>query len=416
MKKILAITLCGLLCLTTTACSAGSGQQQKVAEEAKKAAEAISTDIKSGEFIIYGKSYTFPMKASEFINDGWHISNNYENKDDFKVSPGAESNTFELFNDESENYIKMSVMNLSEEEAPIEECMVSYLRITSSEVDAVYPGGISKASKPADIEAAYGEPDSKETESDFVEYSYGLTNSEEYKCHVTIGVFDNDYTVYPCSHAEYYLTDVASNGVFATDYTGGMTTSETYQTYINSFLNASYHGDYTEYVQLGYAEEEGTQTYETVAGYMADALLYYISVDKTYVDQETYAQYVEFSKKVLAKTKWEFGSVTMTDTGSGTMEMNLYPLNLFEVIEEPLTGVLTTYQEKYGSVDKTTVSDEERTSMETECAKLSLEAMEGVLEQIDVKEAVNKMYFISDAQLSEDDWTEIDSILMGLDD
>lgn len=416
MKKILAITLCGLLCFATTACSTGVSEEQKVAEEAKIAAEAISTDIKSGEFMLYGKTYTFPMKASEFINNGWHISNNYENKDEFKVSPGAESNTFEVYNDENENYIRMAVMNLSEEEAPIEECMVSYIHVSPDVVDAVYPGGICKASKPADVEAAYGEADSKETEGELVEYSYGLTNSEEYKCHVTVGVYDNDYTIYPCTHVEYYLTDVASNGVFASDYTGEMTSGETYQAYINSFLSASYHGDYTEYVKLGYTEEEGAQTYESLAGYMADALLYYISVDKNYVDQETYTQYVEFAKKVLAKTKWEFAKVSVTELGSGTMEMNLYPLNLFEVIEEPLTGVLTSYQEKYGSVDKTTVSDEERTSMETECAKLSLEAMEGVLDQVDVKEPVNKMYFISDSQLSDDDWTEIDSILMGLDD
>ena len=95
--------------------------------------------------------------------------------------------------------------------------------------------------------------------------------------------------------------------------------------------------------------------------------------------------------------------------------MNLYPLNLYEVIEEPLAGALTTFQNKYAGVDIKAVSDEERTAIETDCAKISLEAMEGVLEQIDVKEPVNEMYIVSDGDISEDDWTEIDSIIMGLD-
>lgn len=413
MKKILVLAMCGMLCFASTGCTM-ENTEEKEAEQIQELASNISTDIKSGEFVLEGVKYTFPMDLKELLDNGWSISNSYANTDEFVLEPYYSSNSFELFN-EDEDYVRVSVVNLSDEDAEIEECMVESIHMSTTEVDLVLPGGVYKHYKPAEIEAVYGESDNKKAEAGEIDYNFTYTVGDQYKCNITLNVIDNDYTIDPFASVEYYLSDIGNNGVFYSDYSESKDENQTFQAYADNIMNTSYYGDYAEYVKSGAAtEEEAKELYESMAEYYADAILYYIGADSESVDADTKAQYIDFAKKVMAKVKWEYEDVSITGTGSGIVNMQLYPVNLYDVIQEPLAGTIQSFQEKYAGVDVEAASQEEQAAMETEYAKMAMETMEGLLDQVTAETAKSKMYTIENFVFSEEQWNEIDSILLNV--
>lgn len=413
MKKILVLAMCGMLCFASTGCTV-ENKDDKEGARVQELASDISTDIKSGEFLLKGVKYSFPMELKELLDNGWHVSNSYANKDEFLLEPNYTSNNFELF-DEDENYIRVSVVNLSDKEAEIEECMVEYLYMSTTEADLVLPSGVYKHCKPAEIEAVYGESDNKEAKNGEVEYNFTYSVDDQYKCNINMNVVDNDYTIDPLVSIEYSVVDIGNNGVFYSEYSEGKDANETFTTYADNIFKAGYYGEYTEYVKSGAAtEEEAKELYENMADYYADALLYYIGVDDESVDENTKAQYKDFAKKVMAKVKWEYGDVNIVESGTGIVHLQLYPVNLFEVIEEPLTGTIQSFQEKYAGVDVNAATQEEQAAMEADLAKMALETMEGLLDQVTAEKAKEKIYTVENQVFSQEQWDEIDDILLGV--
>ena len=89
MKRLLTMILCAYLCCIAAGCSyAKLEEQEQNKEELKEAAKELGDDIKSGMIQLDGKTYTFPMDISVFLDNGWEISNSYKNKDDYIVKPG----------------------------------------------------------------------------------------------------------------------------------------------------------------------------------------------------------------------------------------------------------------------------------------------------------------------------------------
>ncbi|MBQ3600062.1 MAG: hypothetical protein II992_02530 [Lachnospiraceae bacterium] len=414
MKRLLTMILCAYLCCTVAGCSyAKLEEQEQNKEELKEAAKELGDDIKSGMIQLDGKTYTFPMDISVFLDNGWEISNSYKNKDDYIVKPGEGVREFEIFNEKDE-YMRVSVVNYTEEDKKIEECMVYSLYVQASNVDVLLPCGINKSSKPADVEEAYGEADFREEEQEAVRYQYEFVAQEKYKCMVEVNVIDNDYTIEPFEHVEYHLLDVATeSGKFLGEETEGMSDNETFQAYVDSEMKACYHGEFDDYVRYLDAEEtEAKEIYESYAEYYADEILYYIGINSESLDKETKKQYVAFAKKVLKKTKWEFDAVTVSSTGSGLIKMDVYPTNLFEVIEEPVGEVLMDFQEENANINS--LSDKEYAAMEAKLAKKVLNVMKENLDKVKTKEAEWLALNISDYSLSEENWEDIDNKIMDL--
>ncbi|MDE6313664.1 MAG: hypothetical protein K2M46_08610 [Lachnospiraceae bacterium] len=413
MKKILVLAMCGMLCFASTGCNMGSGEDKEAAR-IQELASNISTDIKSGEFLLDNVKYSFPMNLQELLDNGWTISTSYANKDGFVLEPNYASNDFELFN-EDEDFIRVSVINFSDKDAEIEECLVERIYMSTTEVDVILPGGVYKHYKPAEIEAVYGESDNKKADTGSVDYNFTYSVDDQYKCNITMNVIDNDYTIDPFTSVEYSITDVGNNGVFYSDYSEGKDGNQIFQAYADNIMNASYYGDYAEYVKSGAStEEEAKELYESMTDYYADAILYYIGVKSESVDADTKAQYVEFAKKVMAKVKWEYEDITVGQTGTGIVRLQLYPVNLYDVIQEPLVGTLQSFQEKYAGVDVEAALQEEQAAMETDYAKMALETMEGLLDQVTADTAKSEMYTIENYVLTQDQWNEIDNILLNV--
>lgn len=202
MRKLVNAVLCGVMCLALTACGLGVGKPKWVSEAEK----TMSSDIRSGEIMLAGELYTFPMTLQDLLDDGWFVSGSYENAKEFVLEPEYESSDFELFN-EGDGYLSVCVYNDGTEDAHIEDCTVSWLSFSTTEEDipVVLPGGIYKDSKPADITKAYGEADATDKGSETVEYMYEYKDAQNRVSEVTLLVYDNSYTQEPLTRVEYYF-------------------------------------------------------------------------------------------------------------------------------------------------------------------------------------------------------------------
>ncbi len=116
MKKIAALCFLAVMGLQLTACSVGADKNAWIEEDKAK----IGTTLDCGQFVVDGTVYSFPADVADWTNNGWHISNNYENKDSFLLESSVFSNEFELFNDENKDeYVGMCAINLGAEPAKI---------------------------------------------------------------------------------------------------------------------------------------------------------------------------------------------------------------------------------------------------------------------------------------------------------
>lgn len=348
----------------------------------------IGTTLDCGQFVVNGEVYSFPGDISDWLSSGWHISNNYENKDTFMLENNVESNEFELFNDEiSSQYVSMLAINLEEEPAKIADCSIQYVEVkVSDDKDSsklLLPGGITYKSTKEDVIAAYGDP--VEIEDDRYLY-YQYTTADDWDVNVEIeisaGVVDQ---------VSYYLAD--SNW-------GYVGSAQDCIQFVDDALKTSFYGDYANYVENKFDTEENAQAlYEAEIQYYAEGLMYYLDVDYESIDPTIAQSYYDLSAKVLAKFKWDTPVVDLPDGASyGSMELTMYPTDFLDIILE----------------DAQAVADASADMTEDEYAENILNAIIPKVDEISYKDPVVGTYDIdlNDGVIDSDDWDEIDYILM----
>lgn len=404
MRKILSMLLCAVLCVQLTACG-GSKNDTRWVEEG---AALLADDIRSGEFVLDGALYSFPMDLSDWLDNGWHISNSYDNKDEFELEPGTESTEFELFN-ENDKYVRVCVYNYSDENATIDKCMVSSLYMSLSEFNVVFPGGMYGHSKPSEVLEAYGEPDvTDDSESNLLDVYYDYTSEGGWGCQVNLHVLDNDYTVDPFTSIEYDVTASPEWNTFLKNTVG----ADGCKLFIDSSMRASFYGDFDDYVKYGFDTQEGAQElYDAETNYYASAVMYYAGIDETRLDETAVAAYRQLAKEVIAQTEWDITVNLNDDQITGTVDMNLYPTNFFDILFEEVQLVYNEFDNKYAGVE---AAEEQLTAMNQEYAEMVLAAVSERTGDIQQLEAVAMTYEIDYANgiLNSDNWTEIDNILM----
>lgn len=410
MKKLRMIMLCLVVAFVAAGCSGGVlGDTKWIDESAAK----ISDEITSGEFVIGDVVYQFPMPLEEWLDNGWHISNSYDNVDEFLLDAGYTSTEFELFNDD-EDYVRVTVYNDSYEAASVEDCMVYSLYMSTTQVDVVLPQGLTKRNKPEDVLEAYGEPDTKADERELVEMSYFFDDKNMGQCYVNIDVYDNNYTNNPLTTVCYGITSFD-------DYWDSLVKSEgkegACEIYFDATMKASFYGNFEEYVGYAIDSEAGaTELYESEVGYFAECLAYYADITLDYISDADWDRLLQVSKAALAKTKWEVKEVEVDSFNEGTMTLVLYPTNFFDVIYEDAFAASDAFYEKYADADFESMSEEEYTAVEAEYTAMMLEAMEKNVGAAGVLEGVELTYDIDtdNGVISEDAWVEIDDTIMNL--
>lgn len=398
MKKIISLILCAGFCLQLTACSSDAldalgGRKNAWVEEG---AALLGDDIRSGEFILNGEKYTFPMRMSDWLDKGWHVSNNYENKDNFTLDIGGMSTEFELFNEDGD-YVRVSAYNDTDKRATVDKCMVSSLYISLTDFEAVFPGGIYTENKPAQIMEAYGEPDYKDDgESQAIKAYYDFTSADGWACEAELRMFNNDYTIDAFTAIEYSLIGDEAWNSFMKNSSG----EEGCKRFVEAAMQASFHGDFDEYVQYFETRENAEALYDAECSYYASCIMYYAGVDESAIDEAMAAQFKEIAKQVLKKTKWEVVSVKLGEAKTagtiGFLTLELYPTDFLDIVVDDINAITAESDQEY--------------------AEAVLGIYQAKADEAQPAEAISKTYSVSynEGILDDNQWMEIDDIIMGI--
>ncbi len=218
MKKALLVLISVVLAVTVAGCASQKEPQPKKNEEVYEMSKIVSDDgmefrpdlskkgttaqmpLNSKEIVLYGKTYSMPVRISDLISDGWELFAPYM---DGAVNPPEEeyekttmSNVWMRKNDECTIHLK-AVYNDSAAAQELEDCLLTdffmhSLDTEDNKVDFVLPGGIVRASTAGDIVNVYGDPNNATVfdEKD----SFGFHETLSYNNHKETGMsFSYDF-------------------------------------------------------------------------------------------------------------------------------------------------------------------------------------------------------------------------------
>ncbi len=407
MKKLMMFALVMVMVIMAIGCGETAEDTKWIDEAASK----IDKDITSGQFVIDGVVYEFPMDLQYWLDNGWHISNNYDNVDQFKLEPDCSSSEFELFNDK-DGYVKVTVLNTSDEDAKVMDCMVYSVKIDLSRVDAVLPQGVNKRTVESDIESKYGKSTSSESDNQVFNYSYNYETKDEWKCVVSIdGVKSAEDQ---CQDVKYYIMSFDTVWEKLVDEKGE---EEACKLYVDAAMNASFTGDYSKYVEYCIDTKAGAQElYDSEINYYSECLIASMAIEFDYVDEATKARFDSVAKKVLSKVVWEVQSVEKKNAFDCKMNIKLYPTNFLDIVIDDVTLALQQLMAKYQNVDIETMSDEDYEKLQKEYIDAVLVVLEKKADVAATKDAVTKTYEVDlkGNILSNEAWSEIDDIIMDM--
>lgn len=401
LKKTFVLAICIIMCFCITSC--GMGEKSKRSSKSIKAdSEKMGDDISCGEFVINGKLYSFPMKLSEFTNDGWKVSKDFMQSE---LEADSFSDTFEIYKGSSKKYLTISLYNDTDASADINDCLIYSLYIKNSNFNVTYPGGLTEASSSDDIIKTYGDG-SKDDKDNTIKRTYGFIGTDDANCLVELTASTDKNSPTPFTSAEYYIRWNSDN----------LSADEECRLYFDSAMKTSFYGEYAEYVAAGFDNaENAVKLYNSEMEYYAEALMYFIAIDSSVVDEDIYNQFVEIAKKVLSKTKWSIDELEVDSTFKGKITITLYPTNFMELIGTPVMNAFDEFNQQNGDIDYENIDDDEYTRLENEYAENVLSKIENLTDEIISSTSVTVSYDIDEQYiLTDENWNEIDDIIMDI--
>lgn len=202
--------------------------------------------------------------------------------------------------------------------------------------------------------------------------------------------------------------------------TGCTNDAKTYTDYIKATLDCTYFGETAEYMKLTEStQEEADEVYASQIEYTASVLCYYLDVNMDYVTEETMDGYEETAEALLSKMKYEVEPAEKSGD-SYHITIKCEPINCWEAIGEDVDEFYTgEFGDRYNEVVNGT-SEEDLAALEEEYAVEVLEIINTNLTDLSYKEPVTKIVEIVEDEdgfygISDEDWYDIDDILMDLD-
>ncbi len=170
---------------------------------------SLSTDWKSAEFTLDGKSYKVNDDYLKYTANGWTIDLKAAGYEDGYILNKKDkvSTTVDLLNSKFDDAdINVGFINLGDSAKDITECQVWGISVdnkySDTPVDFTLPGGIKNGSTLAEIEAAYGKPEEDDIyRSDDLGYTkYTYDNDLKPQLSLTVwddgGLTEFEYKIY----------------------------------------------------------------------------------------------------------------------------------------------------------------------------------------------------------------------------
>ena len=414
MKKVGTFILCMVMLVSLSGCAGvlTTVVNAVVVVLGEDESKKISTEVTSGEFVLDGVVYKFPMDLQYWLDNGWHTPDNYENKDVFRLESGITSTEFELHNSRG-RVIYVSVINNSLTDAKVEDCMVSSVYIPLDRLNVTLPKGITKKSKLSEAVTAYGEPD-KDEESKAAEAIYSYTSDSDWDCRVQLNVSDGGDAEYKIASVEYYLVTFSNLMERMISEKGEETVCKFY---VDTNLNATYKGDFHDYTKYCFNElVEAEAVHQSAVDYYAKCLMYFADIDEKYITSSQARRLNNIANKVLENAKWEIKTVSLNEDRKGKLTIAIYPKDFARITYDAVCAAIDNYYIKHKDVDFNAVSDVEFEKLEEEYIDTVIGVFDSYVSKVGALEPILKTYDIDfeNGVFTDEQWYEIDDYIMDI--
>ena len=181
--------------------------------------------------------------------------------------------------------------------------------------------------------------------------------------------------------------------------------------YVQGIMDASYKGEFEKYIKLTQDTEENAKTaYEAVMETKAEGLANYTAVT---LNDEMKAKFIEFSKQIYQKAKYEVSDAKKTDKGF-TVDIIISPMLILQSISNEGKNYVADFNEKNANGDFAELSDDE---FAEEYGKGIIQVFENSIPTIQYDEPVtitvnvilqeDKVY-----TMKAEEFTKIDSVIL----
>lgn len=181
--------------------------------------------------------------------------------------------------------------------------------------------------------------------------------------------------------------------------------------YVQGILDASYKGEFETYIQLTEDTKENAQTaYDAVMETKAEGLANYTAVTLT---DENKAKFIEYSKQIFQKAKYEVSSPTKTDKGF-TVDIVISPMTILQSISEEGKDYVTDFNSRNENGEFAELTDDE---FAAEYANGIMKIFENNISNIQYDEPVTitVSVILQDDKLytmEAEEFTKIDSVIL----
>ncbi|MCQ2483288.1 MAG: hypothetical protein MJ153_07380, partial [Clostridia bacterium] len=337
LKKVLALTLCASVVMCS-ACSidelkdklSGKGWKKEAAEVMPDSFEAADY----GKVYLCGKTYSFPFKVSELLDNGWTYSTDFTNLDSELLEPKYFiTEWFDLIAPNNESKVSIMCFNDGEEEALLKDCYVSSLKVDYVDInEAMFAGDIAisdifktkeDASKAFNLDKMTLDEASSGGRQD-VYYSEFVSNDVD--CEVKV-----------------YIADTGSNSFYINrvEYEALSYSSFTPLEYITACLEGLVKYDRTNFDMM---DDDYEGFYDYYNPYLIESVVYYAGFECTdKLTEEQCEKINDFLKKLSSGIEFE---VRQEDSN---VYIDYVCPNLNELIEIASTNASDKYIEDTGN-------------------------------------------------------------------
>ena len=315
------------------------------------------------------------------------------------------------------NSIIVGVYNDTDKTCGVKDCIVDYLMINVEKINSIFPCNVNAKSTAGDLLELYGEGDFSYDSDTTMDRIYCFSGENDWTSKVELRATLIEKVKKPFLSACYSIDWEKIDEEETADTNGFKADNNEYcENFIDSTMNISYYGDFTNYKDAGYdSKDDAKELYDTIMTYYGTGLMSFVDLNSDYVDQKYIDRFNEIGKTVLKKSKWNIKKVDCKeDEISGTVTIEMYPTNYLSIIQDDVDDAIAKYQEKYKNADFENMSDDELSESENYYAELLLGKIEPLAAKANTSSvSETRTYNLDkDSVISEDDWNDIDRTIM----
>lgn len=178
------------------------------------------------------------------------------------------------------------------------------------------------------------------------------------------------------------LTDFDRKVIDAVKSTGDSSMEDNFVTLVQGNLEELYLGVYDEkYIELvNTTEAECVENYEDGIESEAEYFAYYYDIE--YLTDELKSEIKDMYRKIYSYSNFNVGAASKLDDRTYAVKIEIYPINIFELVEEQFDEKIQEFYDKYEGVDVDAMTEEEYMLYDYAWAKCILDMCYSVMPEI----------------------------------